>query len=215
MRYIQGGAGPGELSEASDIFALGLIYAEYLTGSMPAFDPACHEAAIAVLHGQPLKLGPSLAPAPVIELVERMLLSDSAARPGVAQVHSTLMSLRAGAAPATTARAPVPIRPPVVPRGGVPTEATPGSPTTGAFRAPTGPSGALRGKGVRIAGSGGAAAAPVPAAGKPASSPPLAPVATARTRPTATDRPVPGIEGGRGRALLGKLLHKLDERRPR
>src|SRR5215213_1936780 len=52
VRYIQGSATPGELTEKSDIFALGLIYAEYLTGAMPAFDPAYHEAAIAVLHGQ-------------------------------------------------------------------------------------------------------------------------------------------------------------------
>src|ERR687884_640362 len=73
VRYIQGSAAPGELTEASDIFALGLIYAEYLNGSMPAFDPAHHEAAIAVLHGQALRLGPSRAPAPVVELVERML----------------------------------------------------------------------------------------------------------------------------------------------
>jgi serine/threonine protein kinase len=217
VRYIQGGAGPGELSEASDIFALGLIYAEYLTGSMPAFDPAFHEAAIAVLHGQPLKLGPSRAPAPVVELVEQMLLPDPAARPGVAQVHSTLMSLRAGAAPATTARAPVPIRPPVVPRGTVPAEAPPEGPPTGASRIPAGASGAasrLRGKGMRIAGATGATAAPVPAAGSPAPPPESAP-APAAPRPTAPDRPVPGTEAGRGRTLLGKLLHKLDERRPR
>jgi eukaryotic-like serine/threonine-protein kinase len=130
VRYIQGSAGPGELTEASDIFALGLIYAEYLTGSMPAFDPAHHEAAIAVLHGQPLELGPSRAPAPVVELVERMLLPEPAARPSVGQVHSTLMGLRTGGASATTARAPVPIRPPVVPRGSVPAGATPGPPTS-------------------------------------------------------------------------------------
>jgi eukaryotic-like serine/threonine-protein kinase len=199
VRYIQGGAEPGELSEASDIFALGLIYAEYLTGSMPAFDPAHHEAAIAVLHGQALKLGPSsAAPAPFVELVERMLLPDPAARPGVAQVHSTLMSLRPGAAPATTARAPVPIRPPVVPRGALPT-------------APTGPPSGLRGKGVRIAGRAGVSAAPGPAVGSPAPSSPAAPAATGRPGSAASDRPVPGIEEGRGRALLGKLLRKRDE----
>jgi serine/threonine protein kinase len=197
VRYIQGGAEPGELSEASDIFALGLIYAEYLTGSMPAFDAAHHEAAIAVLHGQALKLGPSRAPAPVIELVERMLLPDPAARPAVAQVHSTLMSLRPGAAPATTARAPLPIRPTVVPRGSLPT-------------APSGAGSALRGKGVRIAGRAGVSAAPVPAVGSPAAPSPAAPAAAGGPGSTASDRSVPGIEEGRGRALLGKLIGKRD-----
>src|SRR5438067_1623553 len=81
VRYIQGSAAPGELTEAADIFALGLIYAEYLTGAMPPFDPAHHEPAIAVLHGQPLKLGPSRTPTSIIDLIERMLLADPATRP--------------------------------------------------------------------------------------------------------------------------------------
>jgi serine/threonine protein kinase len=40
VRYIQGTADGTELTQASDVFALGLIYAEYLTGTLPAFDPA-------------------------------------------------------------------------------------------------------------------------------------------------------------------------------
>jgi serine/threonine protein kinase len=218
VRYIQGSADPGELSEASDIFALGLIYAEYLTGSMPAFDAAHHEAAIAVLHGQPLTLGPSRAPAPVVELVERMLLLDPAARPSVAQVHATLMGLRAGDAAVTTARAPVPIRPPVVARDSVPTGATPGASPSGAPRVPAASGGAgsaLRGRGVRIAGATGAPATPVPAPDRPAPSSPAAPAAAARPRPGASHPALPAAEDGRGRALLGKLLRKLDERRPR
>jgi hypothetical protein len=79
--------------------ALGLIYTEYLTGTMPPFDPAHHEPAVAVLHGQALKPGPSRAPTLITDLVEQMLLPDPAARPSVAQVHSTLMSLRGAAAP--------------------------------------------------------------------------------------------------------------------
>jgi eukaryotic-like serine/threonine-protein kinase len=190
VRYIQGSAAPGELTEASDIFALGLIYAEYLTGAMPPFDPAHHEAAIAVLHGEVLKVGASRAPAAVTELVERMLLPDPAARPSVAQVHSTLMGLRGGGAPSTTARAPVPIRTTVAPRG------------SGA------PSSALRGKGVRIAGGTPAAAPP------PAASPPPAPPAASPRRPT-TPEHAPDRSGVGGRALLGRLLGKLDERRSR
>jgi eukaryotic-like serine/threonine-protein kinase len=212
VRYIQGSATPGELTEASDIFTLGLIYAEYLTGAMPSFDPAHHEPAIAVLHGQPLKLGPSRAPTSIIDLVERMLLPDPAARPSVAQVHSTLMSLRGGAAPSTTARAPVPIRSPVVRRDSAATAATAGSPTTGTRRVSGGTPSVLRGKGVRIAGRPTATGAPVPTASAPsapsaphASTPPDAP-----TSDHASER-----RGDRGRPLLGRLLGKRDERRTR
>jgi len=212
VRYIQGAAAPGELTEASDIFALGLIYAEYLTGAMPSFDPAYHEPAVAVLHGQPLKLGPSRAPTSITDLVERMLRPDPAARPSVAQVHSTLMSPRGGAAPSTAARAPVPIRPPVVPRDSATTAATTSSPIPGPRRVSGGASSVLRGKGVRIAGGTTATGAPVPAASAPSA--PSAPHASTPPHPTTPDR-ASERPGGRGRALLGRLLGKLDERRAR
>jgi serine/threonine protein kinase len=211
VRYIQGAAAPGELTEASDIFALGLIYAEYLTGAMPRFDPAYHEPAVAVLHGQTLKPGPSRAPTSINDLVEQMLLPDPAARPSVAQVHAALMSLRGGATPPTTARAPVPIRPPVVPRGSAATAAT-SSPTPGTGRVSGAAPSALRGKGVRIGAGTTATGAPVPAASAPSA--PSAPHASTPPHPAtsehASERP-----GTRGRALLGKLLGKLDERRTR
>jgi serine/threonine protein kinase len=210
VRYIQETAEPGDLTTASDIFALGLIYAEYLTGKVPSFNPAHHEPAIAVLHGEVLQPGPSRAPEPVTDLVGRMLQLDPAARPGVAEVHSTLMSLRSGTAtgPARTkARAPRAVRTPVVPRD--PMRATPPSPAVVPAAPPRGSSGApsaLRGKGVRIAakaepGTGGAGSST--AAASSASPPRLSPTET-------------GHEGeGRGRTLMGKLLGKLDERRLR
>jgi serine/threonine protein kinase len=208
VRYIQETAAPGELTEASDIFALGLIYAEYLTGTVPSFDPAHHEPAIAVLHGQVLELGPSRAPEAVVDIVERMLLLDPAARPGVAEVHSTLMSLRSGSAttPARTrARAPKAVRTPLVPRDAArpPSSAAPvpAAPRPGT----AGPPSQLRGKGVRIAGREPAAGAAAP--------PPPAP-AKATPAPPTTER-ADTSEAGRGRALLGKLMGKLDERRTR
>jgi serine/threonine protein kinase len=211
VRYIQASAAPGELTEASDIFALGLIYAEYLIGAMPAFDPAHHEAAIAVLHGQPLKLGPSRAPASVVDLVERMLLLDPAARPSVGQVHATLMSLRGGAAPSTTARAPAPIRPPVVPRDRAKTAAATSSPTPAPRRESGGTTSALRGKGVRIASATTGTGAPGPSASAPSTPPaPHPPTPPDATSDDASERPE-----GRGSALLGRLLRKRDERRPR
>jgi serine/threonine protein kinase len=192
ISYIQGSASAAVLAEASDIFALGLIYAEYLTGALPAFDPAHHEAAIAVLNGAELRLAPGDVTPPVVELVERMLLADPAARPTVGEVHATLMGLRSGTP--TVGRAPRPTRAPSP--GRAPARlGPPGPPATPAPAAGpvAGPSpdpvparsasrgSALRGKGLRI----------------------VADV----VRP-APDAPTPG----RGRALLGKLIGKLEER---
>ena len=199
VSYIQGTGTAADLTEASDIFALGLIYAEYLTGVLPAYDRAYHEAAIAVLNGTQLRLPPGRAPAPVVALVERMLLQDPAARPTVAEVHATLMGLRSGTP--TLARPPFPAG--TTTAGHTPRRLRPSStatvPGTAAGAAATRPApaapaapdtalsprgSALRGKGLRLAAD---AVRPSP------------------------DGPAPG----RGRALLGKLIGKLEERRPR
>jgi hypothetical protein len=202
ISYIQGSAPASVLTEASDIFALGLIYAEYLTGALPGFDPAYHEAAIAALNGAQLRLPPGDIPAPVVTLVERMLLTDPAARPGVAEVHATLMGLRSGAP--TLGRAPRPARAPSTGRAPVRlgTPAAAAEPATAS--APVAES--------RSA-PAGSAAPPDPALPEPASrgsalrGKGLRLVAGA-VRP-APDAPPPG----RGRALLGKLIGKLEERR--
>jgi serine/threonine protein kinase len=189
VSYIQGSTTATDLTEASDIFALGLIYCEYLTGALPAFDPAYHEAAIAVLHGVQLRVPAGHAPAEVITLVERMLLADPAARPTVAEVHATLMGLRSGAPtvarppfPATgtsTGRAPRRLRRSST--GTTPTgSAMPRRPAPDAVL-PT-PGSALRGKGLRIR-----AGEVSPASAEPAPD--------------------------RGPALLGKLIRKIEERR--
>jgi serine/threonine protein kinase len=194
VRYIQGTESPDQLSEASDIFALGLIYAEYLTGSVPPFDPGYHEPAIAVLHGQRLTLPPNPAPAPVVELVEQMMLADPLARPAVAAVHARLMGLRS-AAPATKARAPVPIRPPLVPR----TAVSPATPTAATGTPPprSGGTSALRGKGVRIADATRAADQ----------------AASAGTTTASRTGDLTGPSGDTaerpGRAMFGKLLGRL------
>ena len=58
LGYIQeAGVQPGELGVASDIFALGLIYTEFLTGAVPPFDAArYHEPAVAIRHGETLRI---------------------------------------------------------------------------------------------------------------------------------------------------------------
>ena len=131
VRYIQGSAAASELSLASDVFALGLIYAEYLTGAAPAFDPALHEPGTAVLHGAELRLPPSRLPVAVVDLVGRMLALDPAARPSVGEVHATLMGVR--------------IELPTTPAGPLRTTTAPAPP----------PGSKLRGKGLRLASSTG------------------------------------------------------------
>jgi len=194
VRYIQGRAHPAELTEAADIFALGLIYAEYLTGVMPPFDAGYQEAATAVLNGQTLRLSPSrtssATPAALVALVEGMLQADPSARPTVAQIHATLMGLRS-APSATTARAPLPIRSPTVPRG-----PAPGS--------------RLRGKGLRVA-TGPAGPTAPPAAAPPASSPPAAAGrAPAPAGPPAAAPSAPAARPAAAGRLLGRLLDRLD-----
>lgn len=206
VSYIQGGTGAEQLSEASDIFALGLIYTEYLTGALPAFDSTYHEAAIAVLNGSQLRLAPGRTPGPVVTLVEQMLLVDPAARPTVAQIHGALMGLRSGTP--TVGRAPRLPRPSAgrPPRrlGGAPSPAT----ETMAFPSTTVPSApapepaspgasprgsALRGKGLSLV-PGAARRVPRESRREPAAATPEGPPTT------------------RGRALLGKLIGKLEDR---
>ena len=96
LGYIQeAGVKPGELGAASDIFALGLIYTEFLTGAPPPFDAATyHEPATAVRHGETLRIPRAGLDPELADLVDRMLSADPAQRPTIAQVHATLMSLR-------------------------------------------------------------------------------------------------------------------------
>jgi serine/threonine protein kinase len=139
VRYVQGEQDGTTLTTAADVFALGLVYAEYLTGSLPPLDPAHREAAVAVLNGAPLAIPAAGLPAPLVRLVERMLLLDPAARPTVAQVHAELMAL--GRTGPTVA---APLRLPARPVRAAPSTASP------APSAPSAPS-PLRGRGVRIA----------------------------------------------------------------
>jgi len=188
VRYIQSTADATELTAASDVFALGLIYSEYVTGALPSFDPAFHEAAIAVLNGTHLRLAPAAAPTLISELVEQMLLVDPGARPTIEQVPPALMRWRSGGATKAA-----PLRPP--------------PPISG----PTGPVSSLRGKGLRLA-----ARHPPPTTRTPPGS--LAEPPPDRDSTPIPDSPsnatVSSARGEFGK-LVGKLLGKLAERRSR
>lgn len=104
LGYIQeAGVAPTELGVASDVFALGLIYSEFLTGAVPPFDaPLYHEPAVAVRSGVVLRI-PRDGVLPVLaDLVDRMLLADPGARPTIAEVHAALMGVRPADTPVAT-----------------------------------------------------------------------------------------------------------------
>jgi serine/threonine protein kinase len=135
--YIQEtGTAAAELTQKADLFALGLIYAEYLTGAPPSFDAASHKyAGVAARAGEVLRLPPTTIPAAIVELVDRMLLADPAARPTIAETHTTLMGIRT---PTTTTAV----------LAGPPTPAAPIAPSR------------LKGRGLRTAGRRVASPAP-------------------------------------------------------
>jgi serine/threonine protein kinase len=198
VRYIQGADNGSELTGASDIFALGLIYVEYLTGSQPSFDPAHHEAAVAVLNGARLQLPPAGIPTPIRELVDRMLLADPAARPTIDEVHATLMGHRSGAS-TTIGRAPRRAAPPGRPPGST-----------------------LRGKGLRIADDTGTGTAPTATSiGSPADDRRSSAAARDAATPASGATTPAGLDsagttaGAAFSTLMGKLLTRLSERRSR
>lgn len=108
LGYIQeDGTEASQLGTPSDVFALGLIFSEFLTGHVPAYDPAYGEPAVAVRSGVVLRIDRVGLAADVADLVDRMMLAAPPARPTIAAVHAGLMGLRSGgeAAPATPAGA--------------------------------------------------------------------------------------------------------------
>ena len=96
LGYIQeAGVAPAELGLASDIFALGLIYTEYLTGAPPPFDAAkYHEPAVAVRNREALRIPRGEIPTQLADLIDAMLAPEPVQRPTIAYVHATLMSMR-------------------------------------------------------------------------------------------------------------------------
>ena len=96
LGYIQeAGVAPGDLGLASDIFALGLIYTEYLTGAPPPFDVArYHEPAVAVRSGETLRISREGIPSKLADIIDAMLSADPARRPTIGHVHAALMTLR-------------------------------------------------------------------------------------------------------------------------
>jgi serine/threonine protein kinase len=103
LGYIQeAGVRADELGVASDVFALGLIYTEYLTGAPPPYDPAYHEPAVAARNGVELRIPRAGVLPELADLIDSMLAGDPSRRPTIAAVHAALMNIRpAAGAPAS------------------------------------------------------------------------------------------------------------------
>lgn len=83
LRYVKGDSEvtPDQLTTASDVFALGLVFHVYLTGALPGYDQDRFGApAEAVWSAQPLELSPTLDPR-AAALVRRMLSQAITDRP--------------------------------------------------------------------------------------------------------------------------------------
>jgi eukaryotic-like serine/threonine-protein kinase len=113
LGYVQDrGVTPAELGTASDVFALGLVFAEFLTGAPPAFDvERYHEPAVAVQDGVVLTVRGSGIEPTLAGLIDRMLLADPAARPSIADAHATLLGIRAPGEAPTVVAPPAPAAP--------------------------------------------------------------------------------------------------------
>lgn len=113
VAYIQGsGIAKHELNQQADIFSLGLVYSEYLTGALPPFDAGSRGyAGVAVRAGEILRLPPTTLPANVEDLVNRMLLAAPAARPTIAEIHAALMGVRSPTAAVAPGARPAPAGP--------------------------------------------------------------------------------------------------------
>ena len=86
-RFINGE--PVALSCKMDVFSMGLLMHEYLTGQLPRFDAEYSTANEAVLNGKTLQLDPSLPPK-VRQILEKMLLCDPEDRCTMAEVFREL-----------------------------------------------------------------------------------------------------------------------------
>jgi eukaryotic-like serine/threonine-protein kinase len=105
LRYTVGEAPGDQLDEKNDVFALGLVFWQYLTGERPELPGGVNYPAEAVSQGSLLSLPRSVEDRPLVDLVHSMLASGSGDRPGMSDVHNTLRTARK-----LDPAAPVPVR---------------------------------------------------------------------------------------------------------
>lgn len=82
------------LGPASDVFALGLVYHEYLTGRFPDFDEDCEQLYAALLRGDPLQLDASLDPAHRLLLLRMLTTLPYDRMQTCAEVRNSIAAIR-------------------------------------------------------------------------------------------------------------------------
>jgi serine/threonine protein kinase len=96
LRYVKGdpAVAPAKLTTAADVFALGLVFHVYLTGTLPGYDQARFGApAEAVWSAQPLELSPVLDPR-IANVLRRMMSPTITDRPNLDQLIAALADER-------------------------------------------------------------------------------------------------------------------------
>ena len=95
--YIQKSASvsAASLQTKSDVFALGLIYCQYLTGHLPAFSRKYQYACEAGLNGERLKPAAPGVPTGLADLLGEMMSAETEKRPSVKEVFTRLKSVKA------------------------------------------------------------------------------------------------------------------------
>lgn len=97
LRYVQTDGATSAPGRQADIFVLGIMFSQYLTGRRPAFDIEEHTyPCVAALNGVVLTIPDAGLPEGFPTLVSRMLLADPAARPTIGDVHRELLAIRPG-----------------------------------------------------------------------------------------------------------------------
>ncbi len=81
---------PKDLTCKSDIFALGIIFCQYLTGKMPVFNPEYINPYIAVLNGETLRITSDSLPRWLQNLVNLMLRQQPKHRPDIVKIFDSL-----------------------------------------------------------------------------------------------------------------------------
>jgi serine/threonine protein kinase len=97
LRYVVGESMGDDLDDKNDVFALGLVFWQYLTGERPTLPDDINYAAEAVQKGTVLAMPSSVKDRSLADTIASMLAKVPADRPSMSEVHSTLRVARRSA----------------------------------------------------------------------------------------------------------------------